>query len=461
MMVDAEIVQLASEVDTCPDSKIGEYYDIIVGQLNREPEDHRLRLLFATIAAKARHFGVAKLTLDSLLRSHGDWGPVRFNLAMVMDSLGNQEAALRHYQFAERDPKSINMVMLHSNRATALIKLGRYEESIKACDKSLAIDCEFKDALITKGFGLLSLGKLAEGWDHYQQAMGGKHRRHIEYGVPLWKGEPDCRVILHGEQGIGDEIMYASCIPDVIAISSMVAVDCDARLSAILKRSFPNALVMGSRTAKPEQKAWVEKFKPTHSISLASLPVFYRRTPEAFPKSVYLRPKPSYKAMYRKLFQHETGKEKLIGIGWSGGTADTKEVEREIPLEAFAKLIEKYPDHGFVSLQYREDAQAQIDASGLPIHHFQFVTGKGASYEHTAAAIAACDKVVSTDTTAIHAAGAMGVPTHCLLSTPPMWVHAPWQGKSSPWYRDVALHRKPEGKDWLSYINSLVAQGDL
>lgn len=460
-LADSELQELSEEVTAAPDTELGFLYDKIIGMLNTNPDDARVRFLFAAVCNRARHYGLAKAVMDPLLHTHGQWGALRVNYGMTMDYLGNFEGALNQYRQAEKDAK-VNKATLFNNRASVLIKMGRYEEADREAVRALEFNPTYKEAFINRGFARLAMGDLEQGWDNYDAAVGSKYRITIDYGVPHWKGEEGARLIVHGEQGIGDEIMYASCLPDAIARCEAVAYDSDAKLSKWMRTAFPGIKVVGSR--KATERPWVAEFKPTHSIGIGSLPVLFRRSVDSFPRKAYLSPDPAMKAMYRALVLETDGgmyPQSVIGIAWSGGGPDTKEALREIPVEAFKPLIDKYPSAAFVSLQYREDAQAQIDLSGLPIQHHAFATGKGAGYNHTSAMIAACDRVISTDTTVIHAAGAMGVRTDCLLSTPCMWVHSPWHKDSSPWYPSVKLHRKPESFDWVRYINHLVSQGQL
>lgn len=454
MMSQEELTELYSEVNRCPKSKLGEYYDTVVGQLNLYPHDYRLQLLFASVCQRSRHTGVAHAVIQHLIRAHGDRGAVRFQYGAILDQLGDHKGALHQYALARKDPAA-NVSMLHSNISTAQLKLGNFAAALSAADEATRLEPGMPEAGVNKAFALINMGCLQEGWQAYELALKTDTRTAIDYGLPIWDGEKDARVIVHGEQGMGDEIMYASMLDELKAQVAAVAFDCDPRLSVLFKRSFPEITVVGSRAAKREQKAWLAKFNGTHQIAIGSLCKFFRNSVGSFPRTPYLKAHPDYTRAYRALLcdDRETP---IIGLAWSGGTADTRDADREIPLEVFRQIIEAQDEFTiFVSLQYREDAQAQIDESGLPIVHHHGITGRGASYEHTAAMIAACDRVIATDTTVIHAAGALGVQTDCLLSTPCMWVHAPWQKERSAWYGSVKLHRKSEGEDWASYIEHL------
>ena len=459
---DDELKAVAVEVNDTPLTQIGDLYDRLVVMLNADPDNAKVRFLFAAVCNRAKHFGVAKAVMEPLMRTHGHWGALRTNYGMALDALGDQLGAVVQYRAALND-RIADAANIHNNMASALIKLGRYEEASNEADKALVVKPGFQGAHVNKGFARIAMGDLEQGWDNYEKAVGSDHRISIDYGVPRWKGEAGARLIVHGEQGLGDEIMYASCIPDVLASTAALAIDCDAKLAKLFRRSFPDAKVYGSRRA--DSRPWVAEFKPTHSIGIGSLPAMFRRRQEDFIPRTYLAPEPAFVEMYRTLFirtaHNRESDGRIIGIAWSGGGPDTKEHLREIPVKAFEPLIKKYDRCTFVSLQYRDDAQAQIKASGLPIQHHHFATGKGSSYEHTAAAIAACDRIISTDTTVIHAAGAMGMHVDCLLSTPCMWVHSPWHKDRSPWYPNVKLHRMPKDSTWERHINHLVSQGVL
>jgi len=470
MIEKSDLIALSSRLDAADDADVGALYDEIVGMLNVEPDDHRLRYLYGAVANRARQFGLAKSVLEPMLRTHGNWGALRMTYGLVLDAIGEYEQALEHYSVAERD-KLVTRDNLAANRASAYLKLGRYDDAYRTLI-TVVDNCKTDDVIhnvqTNMAFACIALGDLEQGWRWYEGALGTPQRGLTDFGVPRWDGSKDARVLVYPEQGLGDEIMYLGMLPELIAVTAAVAVECDPRLSLLFKRSFPGVKVAGSRHSKGP-KPWVEEFAPTHQLAMGSLPKFFRPTKDDFKKQPqgYLKENGAYAAMYESLV-HTTagnsqpyGNREIIGIAWSGGRYNTQEKRREIPLSAFAPLIEKYPNAIFVSLQYRKGAAEEIELSGLPIQHHEFATGLGASYDHTAAMIAACTRIIATDTTAIHAAGAMGVRVDCLLNTPCMWVHAPWHNDQSAWYPSVKLRRKPEDMEWPRYINHLVSQGLL
>ena len=55
------------------------------------------------------------------------------------------------------------------------------------------------------------LRRWKEGWANYYDTLGVKHREGRDYGVPDWNGELGT-VVVYGEQGVGDEIMFSTCL---------------------------------------------------------------------------------------------------------------------------------------------------------------------------------------------------------------------------------------------------------
>ena len=75
------------------------------------------------------------------------------------------------------------------------------------------------------GLGKLMLREWSEGWKLYHDTLGVKHREGRDYGLPEWNGEPGT-VVAYGEQGVGDEIMFATCLNE-LAQTNDVLFDCE------------------------------------------------------------------------------------------------------------------------------------------------------------------------------------------------------------------------------------------
>lgn len=358
-------------------------------------------------------------------RFHPAWN----NLGMVLESTCRYGEARDAFQRAVKlDPRNAGYI---GNVAMTYSDEERYPEARKWAKKALAIDPQHAGALGTIGFIDLMHGDWERGWRGFDLALGGKFRKRIDYGLPEWNGEPGAKVIVYGEQGLGDEIMYASCLPDLAAVVGWdnIVLDVDARLQNLFRRSFP-CEAYGTRR---DEKHWLSP-KWTHAMAIGSLPRFFRPSPQSCPGTPYLKPSPELVAMYRALLAQASGGRTTIGITWSGGNRSTGKKERAIGVEGWRPIIEANPQVCWVSLEYSEGAGDEIAESGLPVVHHRFAVGKGADYDHTTAYIAALDHVVGIHTTAIHSAGALGMDPLTLVTRRPLWLYGRGIGDRFPWY---------------------------
>lgn len=363
------------------------------------------------------------------------------NIGMCLVSLGDEREAVRCFEKAlsinPDNPGALaNMALIASNDCD-------YTKALGYCNRLLNKQHHI-EAQVTRSFVNLALGNWAEGWDDYSAALQTKFRIDIDYGLPRWDGRSNARVIVHGEQGLGDEIMYASCIADLgqrIGHGNII-LDVDHRLSAWFRRAFPHAAVYGDRRA--DERPWLADAGATHSIAIGELPRFFRRGGPTHAVG-YLTPNPELKRMYTAL-QADGKPERRIGLCWSGGTKGTKQAARELDDESIRNLMRAFPDARFFSLEYNADQAKRGVPMGIAHHHF--AVGAGSSYDHTAAYIAALDLVVGTDTTAHHAAGAMGVPSIMLVGARPLWINSDIHGDRHGWYDSVQLFRQRNGESW-------------
>ena len=68
---------------------------------------------------------------------------------------------------------------------------------------------------------------------------------------------PEGTLVVLAEQGLGDEIMFASCLPDALARVGHLIVECEPRLAALYRRSFPQATVLPTR--REQDAAWLSQ----------------------------------------------------------------------------------------------------------------------------------------------------------------------------------------------------------
>ena len=130
-------------------------------------------------------------------------------------------------------------------------------------------------------------------------------------------------LFVYGEQGIGDEMMFASCLPDLMRVCPRVVVACTAKLEPLFRRSFPGAVVMSldSARAAPDPPAISNA---AAMVPIGSLPLHFRRTRAAFPQhDGYLTADPALAAQYRARLQ-ALGPGPKVGFSWRGERSVTQ-----------------------------------------------------------------------------------------------------------------------------------------
>jgi tetratricopeptide (TPR) repeat protein len=345
-------------------------------------------------------------------------------------------------------------IELQPGYADALHELGILLRANRDLDGALAA---FREALATQpdhpraGFAeallLLLQGNFREGWPAYEcRWASADHATPMRcYTQPTWQGQTiEGSLLLWPEQGIGDEIMFSSAVPDVVRSGTRVILECDARLQPLFARSFPEVEVISDHEAG---------FDPARRIAaqlpLGSLPGLYRGewSEVASSSSPYLRADSTQSEHYRSRY---TSGEKIVGLAWFSSNVKTGK-GRSIELAQLKPLLDA-PDTRWISLQYGESAEleAQMSTAAVPLFIDPEVD-QLRDMDEFAAQVAAMDLVITIDNTTAHLAGALGVPVWLLLPYAPDW-RWPEFGGGSPWYPSMRIFQQPQPGDWASVI---------
>jgi len=260
------------------------------------------------------------------------------------------------------------------------------------------------------------------------------------------------RVIVWGDQGLGDEIMAASCIPDLIQDARQVVFDCHPRLVDLFSRSFG---IECTGTRKTSNTEWLRGREFDLSVPITTLMTAYRSDRE-WPGAPYLKPGKIMPQVSRGM---------RIGLSWAGGVPSTRAHVRSMTLKTLSGLIGN-SDAGWYSLQYHESAAIEVcrleESHGIHIRHFPDVL-LAENYDRTAELVAGLDLVITVCTTVMHLAGAMGIPCWVMTPSRPPWVMG-IEGDTMPMYKSLRLFRQAPGEsDWSGVIRRIgdaLAQND-
>lgn len=414
--------------------------------LNENPDEARALFLASYVFLQAERYGMAY----NLLKRAAELVPKREqlwnNLGMCCMKMGRIEEARRHLnrslQLNKANTAALNnLALIEVNECNPL-------KAVEIANKSLALDPEQWDVRETLGYAHLMLGNWEQGWEGYEAMVGNTKQRSAEprQDVPYWDGSPVKKLHIRGEQGIGDEIAFASMLNDV---KTDVILECDRRLEGLFKRSFPNLAVQGTRFDK---NAVLSDSVDSWCL-IGSLAWHYRTKDRDFSGKSYLKADPERKLQWRALLD-SMGNKKKIGIAWTGGLPDTFGSRRSVDLEALLPILKQ--DATFVSLQYKKPQDIALfeQKHGIKIHHWARAT-ETPDYDETAALVDELDLVISVTTAVVDLCGALGKECWVLVPNKPHWRYGMTSDKKI-WYESVRLFRQE--KEWSGVINKLGAE---
>lgn len=344
------------------------------------------------------------------------------------------------------------------NRGMVLQSQGRFEEALAEYERALELCPEMPAAQVNRALARLTLGDFATGWPEYEARRKVHLSLQRPFPHPEWDGAPlvGRTVLVYAEQGLGDEIMFASCLTEIITQAGHCVIECHRKLENLYTRSFPGATVTGADQASTDL-SWLERAPAADCrIAVGSLPLHLRRSWEDFPSHAgYLKADDGRVAFWRgRLAQLGPGLK--VGLSWRGGTPDTIRINRSLSLADLLPLLRVGGTH-FVSLQYT-DCEAEISAlqaaHGVQVLHWQEAID---DYDETAALVTALDLVVTVQTAVAHLSGALHKPVWVMVSAAPGWRYLR-SGETLPWYPSMRLFRQDVLGEWIPVIERVACE---
>jgi tetratricopeptide (TPR) repeat protein len=310
---------------------------------------------------------------------------------------------------------------------------------------------ESVEATLSESVADLLEWRFSSGWEKFEarkRLLGHRDRHELFAGIPQWDGTPlrGLRLLVYGEQGVGDEIMYASMLPDLQRDVDDVTFMCDARTQPLISRSFPRVEVL--RATQEGVDAVRSRVAYAHAVG--SLGRFYRPDAAAFPpRAGYLRTDRAMVEAWRARLRELPGQPK-IGISWRGGLQHTGRHRRSLSLERLEKVL-RIPGAAWVSLQHgevREEIAGFARSTGISVNAFPDVTN---DLDELASLIDALDFVVTVCNTTVHVAGALDKPLLVLAPAVPLWSYG-IRGDRMLWYPSARVLRQDSDESWSAAI---------
>ena len=373
-----------------------------------------------------------------------------YNLGNSMVNVGQIKEALDCYNKAIKIKPNYPEAFL--NMGNALRDMGELDSSLKFFKHAIKIKPDYSDAYYNESLLHLYKKNFKKGWSKYEWRLD-----RLEYTFDLqksekarWKESKKGRVLLWPEQGIGDEVMFSSIIPELYKKTDKLLVQADERLIPLFKRSFSKDIEFYSSIKCIDENDY------DYHIPYGSLPEYFRQTIESFENSSKGWLKASdlkTKDLRSKLLIEDS--QNLIGISWHSTAKRTGFQNRSISLNHLATSLYS-KNVRLISLQYG-DVDNEIEnlfaETGIKVIQVKDINNMN-DIDDLAALISACDKVVSIDNSTAHLAGALGKDTQVILPYSCDWRWGEALEKSY-WYSSLKLYRQSQNNDLESLVSQL------
>jgi tetratricopeptide (TPR) repeat protein len=259
-----------------------------------------------------------------------------------------------------------NLFSAQINQAVAYGKLGHYSIAIKLYEDIISrTDLQNESVLNAVKFNLsfqyLNQGDLVKGWEYYdfgfEMSIPYNQRRkpNRKFNSPTWNGEFSSHktLMIWREQGLGDELLFLSMVPDLINNFNLLIIECELRLIDTLKATYPQVIVREPISLDVEDY--------DYQIPMGSLCKYLRNDIKNFgERTPWLKPPKIQDNLLHEFFEYYSNK-LLIGICWRSGLLNHQRNNNYIPLNEWDEVF-KIPNAVFVNLQYGECENELIEA---------------------------------------------------------------------------------------------------
>ena len=388
--------------------------------------------------------------------------PILWNtLGTVMCSLGDGQQALTFFDEALRLAPAFGKG--YHNRSYARLDLGEVQGALDDCEAAIAQADSAEDLAMmqfARATILLCLGRVEEGWQAYETRFSPdlSDAPRFLIDAPRWSADQPLagkRLLICAEQGLGDEVMFANMLPDVVDAlgpDGALSIAVEHRLIPLFQRSFPSADVTAHRTVSFEGRVqrtapyvadWsqIDAWAPIGSL----LPVL-RPSIDSFPdRPNFLVADPVRIAHWHDQLQSAPGGHK-IGLLWKSLKLNGERARQFSPFELWRPILET-PGVTFVNLQYG-DCEEEIawakSEFGVEIWQPEGIDLKK-DLDDVAALCCAIDLVIGFSNATINLAGACGAAVW-QISGAASWTRLGTE--RLPWYPQIRCFSSDDYYDW-------------
>ena len=382
-------------------------------------------------------------SLDEAIKIYYNCLSLKQDNAEVLNNLGNAfkeqgklDDAIKYFEKCIL--LSPNYIDAYSNMGIVLNEQGNFDEALNTYEKALLINSDYSEAHYNSSFIYNLKGDFEKGLELYEWRLKRKDskarspRDHLIWdGVKSISGK---KFFVYEEQGLGDMIQFCRYLPLLKEKGAEVTFKVQTKMHDLIQTMDSNIVLVDSDPNDNE----IDFESP-----LMSLPYLFKTNLDTIPSSKsYLFANHDKVISWGNRLTKPTFK---IGICWQG-SINNIDFGRSFPLSLFED-ISKLPNVELISL-HKGEGEKQIKDINFDLTTLgnDFDSGENAFID-TAAVMANCDLIITSDTVIAHLAGALGCRTWVVLKKVPEWR---WMldRPDSPWYPNMELYRQEELGNW-------------
>jgi len=443
------------------------------GRIEEAEAAHRQAVSFAPLSEET-HANLATTLMDLDRLEEADRALKRAlilkpALAEAANSFGFLLFNQRHYvQSGTWFRRAILLAPGYAAPETGLAELAYFscdlEQSLRHSENALRLAPDEPQIHLRHAIRLLAAGRLEEGWQEREWRHKAPDRVRRLGLPPVWQGEPLAgkRLLVCAEEGVGDEILYSSILPEVLQQGAELVIECDERLLPVFQRSFPEALVHTYARAgdgfRPVQKYdWLPQDKPVdYAIDAGSLALYFRRSITDFEKTrPYLKPNPERVLQVRDMLG-KTGDGLKIALAWRSRKSSAFRDVHYTALKDWLPLF-ALPKTQVFSIQYGENWDTEIETLERETGYAPTVLPDldlTNDFDDILALVSSVDILICPSSTLGWIGGALGKETW-LFHPQPLFVQYGTDG--FPGFPSIKSFAKPFEDSWEQTVSQITA----
>lgn len=359
------------------------------------------------------------------------------NLALLYWQTGNAARARSLLETAKNamDPQDLAMAMAGIDTESGEISL-----ALERLGQAVADHPDWVLARISSAHLLLSAGQWRDAWKQY---LWRNYAESPNVGRTLPLRLDGQRILLRGEQGIGDVLFFLRFVPLLRARGAAVALDCEEKLRPLLSGS--GLLDASARFDR--------------QFAIGDLPALLEcdETPPAWPLAVSEDEKRAARGRLAAL-----GPGPYLAVTWRAGTdtargrefgAERTSLTKAVPPGLLGGALRGWPGSVLLLQRGARAGEAAEFAAALqaPSHD---LSALGEDLRALLAVLAVVDDYVTVSNTNVHLLAGLRRSARVLVPRPPewRWMH---DGDASPWFPGFPVYRQPQSRGWEQSLSKL------